>query len=784
MTALSLVAQARLRLQSRADLAPQAGANPTALRCFYQDILPGEGRYCLFLANTKSHVWAESTDEFVEMTEERMDEQGVYFGTAAFKSIANRKQTNVLSLKALRLDIDAGAKKHERDPGGTYPTQSDALVALGEFTQATGLVPSYVVSSGEGLHVYYGLDVALPPDAWTPLATALEALAAAQRLRVDTSVTADTARILRPIGTLHGNGQRVSVIERSGRVYTASELRAKLPATPLAPTRTFDNVGINDELSLEFDGPPASAFEVARHCGALREVAVAKGDVPEPHWRAMLGLVKHTVEGIDAAHEWSRGYDGYDPGETERKFDNWTTGPTTCAEFARHSTACASCEFSGKVKSPIMLGQMTAAGEVKPTRALLQQNLPDWRVTADGQKVKPHNTVTNVKTLATLSGWRIRYNVMTKRTEITAPGIRVQRDDYDNAALAHFGDVAIRAGMSRDGLAELVDAAGGDDPYHPAQEWTMATPWDRQSRLQAFHETLELLDPNAAPLRDKLMDAWALQAIGALEEPDGIAAQGVLVLAGPQDVNKTRWVSALCPIPGAIRTGLHINPLDKDSVLQSTGSWISEAGELDSTTRRSDVSALKAFFTRREDVVRPAYARRDNVYRRRTAFVGTVNGSGFLVDDTGNRRYWTIAVRYCHLLPPEVMQQVWAEYRARYIAGERWHLDAGTKAELNASNVDHTAIDPLRERILTQLNWTTVAWETIDPDNWRAFPQVQWMTATDICCLIGIDHPTRNEATRVGAIVSELNRVSGQGISRRSNGAKLLAVPTARGTRG
>lgn len=457
------------------------------------------------------------------------------------------------------------------------------------------------------------------------------------------------------------------------------------------------------------------------------------------------------------------------------------------------------------IKSPIVLGRVR--GVTQAVRALaagrlprktLESELPDWRwritnrVGPDGSAVQertaPLGTVANIAVLARLLGWVIRYNVMTKRVELLKPGLLATRDDHDNAALTHFADTCTRHGLPRENIGELVDAAAGDNPYHPVRDWIEATPWDGVSRMVEFHNTLVLADPGKAWLRAQLMDAFMLQGVGAIWEPDGIAAQGVLTLNGDQDANKTRWVANLCSLPGAVRTGLHIDPLNKDSVLRATGCWIAEAGELDSTTRRSDVSALKAFFTSDEDILRPAYARRENVYRRRTVFVGTVNGTGFLVDDTGNRRYWVIAVTRCNLLPAETMQQVWAEYLARYKAGERWHLSPEAKAALNASNVDHTAVDPLRERIATRFDWASVDWPSVDPDNWRAFPAVSWMTATDVCMAIGIDKPTRAESTRVGAIVRDMqrakDRVSAQGIppllDRRSNGAKLLAVPTKR----
>lgn len=330
------------------------------LEQFYGDILPDQGHYCLFLADNKTHLWADTLGELAEMTVAQGDRLGVYFGTAAYKTTANRTQANVLSLKALRLDIDAGEKKHARNPDGAYPSQRDARNALAGFIRDVGFKPSYVVSSGEGLHVYYCLAEAVDPATWHALATGLGQLALDRSLLVDPTVTTDTARILRPIGTLHGNGKVVSVIGRTGVVFGIQDFRDLLPAKPVArPSASYD-ASINDELNLGYDGPPSSAFKITQHCGALREVATSKGDVQEPLWRAMLGLVKRTVEGIDVAHEWSSGYDGYDAHETERKFDAWTAGPTTCGEFAKHSEACRACQYAGKIKSPINLGLLTA----------------------------------------------------------------------------------------------------------------------------------------------------------------------------------------------------------------------------------------------------------------------------------------------------------------------------------------------------------------------------------------------------------------------------------------
>lgn len=328
------------------------------LQEFYGDILPAEGCYCLTLLPSGEHVWASSLDELTEITDSRINRQGLYFGTAAYQSFANRKQSNVLALKALRLDIDAGPEKlAKHGESAVYATQRDALAASLEFFRATALTPTYVVSSGAGLHIYYCLTQTLEPGEWLPLAKALSALGAKHGLKIDPSVTEDTARILRVPGAPHPNGKRVEVLRRLGVFHNPEELRARLGV--MAAPRKYD-MSVNSDLDLSYQGPPSSATKIAQHCGALREVAQSGGDVQEPFWRAMIGVVKRTVEGLDIAQEWSSGYDGYDADEVERKFHAWATGPTTCQEFSKHTSACQSCPHRGKIKSPISLGLMTA----------------------------------------------------------------------------------------------------------------------------------------------------------------------------------------------------------------------------------------------------------------------------------------------------------------------------------------------------------------------------------------------------------------------------------------
>lgn len=324
-------------------------------KSFYEAVLPARGQFCLVLLPEGKHIWVNSAATLGRLADRFQDRDKVYIGTAAFETRNNRTQANVLALRSLRLDIDAGEKKFARDPRQAYPTQREALAALVAFTRLTKLAPSYILSSGEGLHVYYCLDQDLPPEEWNPLASALKAKCAEHELRVDSSVTCDSARILRPIGGLHSGDRRVSILRETGVVHSVDALTSLLGAVK---QRRYD-LSVNDDFKSTAEAPPSSAHKIALHCQALSEVVEAGGDVPEPFWRAMLGLVKHTVEADPLAHEWSQGYSGYKAHATQAKLDAWSTGPSTCAEFSKHTDACDTCPHQGKVKSPIALGRLT-----------------------------------------------------------------------------------------------------------------------------------------------------------------------------------------------------------------------------------------------------------------------------------------------------------------------------------------------------------------------------------------------------------------------------------------
>jgi hypothetical protein len=206
------------------------------LKEFYERVLPAEGRFVLY--QNKRNDFFNTLDELVAATERRIKSQGLYFATANYggkfkvddqgRKIPVRTQDNVLTLKAFRFDIDAGAEKFAKHPKDAYPTQREALTALVAWIKTSDLMPTLIVSSGEGLHVYWCLDQPADPISWHSVAVKLNAVGRSGGMRVDGGCTADTARVLRPVGTPHKNGKLVAVLKDTGKLWDFREFADKV----------------------------------------------------------------------------------------------------------------------------------------------------------------------------------------------------------------------------------------------------------------------------------------------------------------------------------------------------------------------------------------------------------------------------------------------------------------------------------------------------------------------------------------------------------------------------
>ena len=317
------------------------------------------------------------------------------------------------------------------------------------------------------------------------------------------------------------------------------------------------------------------------------------------------------------------------------------------------------------------------------------------------------STVENLQHMLGEYGATVRYNEMSKTEEITLPGRFFSRDNEANAAIAEVTSICRRNSMPVTDLLGYITLLGERNRYHPVCEWVLSKPWDGASRLQALYDTLAVEERHEAH-RDAVVRRWLISAICAAFSTNALHAfHGVLVLQGTQEAGKTSWALALVKeaVQSAIAGGQAISPSNKDSVLDACKHWICELGELNAITSKVDINEIKNFVTKTSDSMRQAFAKKHSDFKRRTVFIATVNDSKFLVDTTGNRRWWTVPVlgiTYQHTID---MQQLWAEVHELWAAGEQWHLTKDESAELNRINCAHEVDRPMEELLNTYFDF-------------------------------------------------------------------------------
>jgi predicted P-loop ATPase len=199
----------------------------------------------------------------------------------------------------------------------------------------------------------------------------------------------------------------------------------------------------------------------------------------------------------------------------------------------------------------------------------------------------------------------------------------------------------------------------GATPYHPVLDWINSKEWDKKDRFEELFNTLNLQNENKE-LAKVYLWKWSLAGCRAILTQHGFVSENVLILKGDQAAGKTQWLTKLAPL-GFVKTGLQLNPANKDSVLEATSVWIAELGEFDGTTTKSATAILKAFLSKRVDNIRKPYGIAEELIPRKTLFCGSVNTESFLVDDTGNRRYWVLEVGEINHTHKIDMQQYWAQ---------------------------------------------------------------------------------------------------------------------------
>jgi len=357
---------------------------------FLQRVLPTKGFYAAIVINPdgRRQGFFSSVEELAKVIT-ALDQRGnnTYFAISTFLEKGKRKQENVCATKVIAFDVDCGIDK-------PFPTWKEGLVALGKFVQQLGLPKPMVVHSGNGLHVYWVLAEELEPDRWKPLAEAMKTAAKVKGFKIDPTVPADSARVLRPVGTTNPkSGTKVKLL------IDAPPIPVEQMAACLAPYVSAKPVvhpsPLAQALQVQQDFPPANATVVAAKCQQINWGVNNQSEVQEPFWYALLGVAAYCKNPEATAIAWSEQYPRFDADETLRKMAQWkqaTTGPTTCRKFEElRPGGCKGCKFKDKIGTPTRLGvQYLEVAPASNVPKFVDTSIPlpkPFKRTSDGIKI-------------------------------------------------------------------------------------------------------------------------------------------------------------------------------------------------------------------------------------------------------------------------------------------------------------------------------------------------------------------------------------------------------------
>lgn len=330
---------------------------------FLERVLPSTGQYaiCVIGKGPVKHGWYTDRSKMAQVATALSNQgENVYYAVASFDEQKHRRHENVYKLKSLFLDIDCG-------DGKPYADWKQGLLALQKFLISSGMPRPMVVSSGRGLHVYWVLTSELSRAEWQPLADGLKALTVAHGFHVDPAVTADSARVLRPIGTRNPkNDGEVKVlidgpaVDPTAIAHSLSLINTSTQLQTYQPQTTALSITQAALSGTKREYDPSNSIAIASKCKQIKWGVDNPDKVEEPFWYAMMGVAGFCEDPEGTASRWSQGYPGYDSASTVDKMRQWVsraTGPSTCARFKTlRDTGCDGCPFASKITSPAQLG--------------------------------------------------------------------------------------------------------------------------------------------------------------------------------------------------------------------------------------------------------------------------------------------------------------------------------------------------------------------------------------------------------------------------------------------
>jgi hypothetical protein len=382
------------------------------------------------------HYWTDNLSGWVEANINWLHQRNaagahIYYSTGAFAPTrgpltvsSGRSKGNACAQRSLFLDIDAKEQ--------LIPTVDACAHGLKNFLKASGLPTPTIINTGNGLHAYWVCDDIIEMDTWEVMSAVLFNAAAHFGLKCDSSVTGDSARILRLPGFANAKTTPAPVVEvlhNAGTHILESLGEALTPYIALDTVKTARNSNRSAKAA-HTASQSGSLFAGIDLAGAMGEAGAALGSTmttaggysgvqsfdtfkertengtgchiihwatrPENHpkvgyalWHGVMSIAARTDKAEEAV-TWAGGeHENFSVRESLYKGLHFE-GPRTCATLRTDATAsdcppnlCSGCRYNNiRIGSPLMLAdpQFKPPADPAPAaaaRAVLNERMLD-----------------------------------------------------------------------------------------------------------------------------------------------------------------------------------------------------------------------------------------------------------------------------------------------------------------------------------------------------------------------------------------------------------------------
>ena len=344
-----------------------------------------------------------------------------------------------------------------------------------------------------------------------------------------------------------------------------------------------------------------------------------------------------------------------------------------------------------------------AASAAEMTGEYISKKQPKWYLDLETSKEgNPTDCIFNAEIIAGSDPafvGSIRYNTFLRIVEcISLPWEKSEKwrpwSDDDESAFCSWCQ-ALHVPIRNTSAGQGVMLASKKNKVNPVVDYLESLKWDGVDRLSTW--LIKYCNAKDSRYIRAIGRKWAIGLALRAYEP-GAKIDHVLIAEGPQGCGKSTMAEIW-----ALRREWFTADLGKigtkDAMIGLQGKLVVEIAEL-AALRRSDAEGVKAFLTKTFDTYRPPYGRRPVDFPRCNGWFGSNNQTEWGTDETGNRRFWSVAVDEIDTAGlRRDIHQLWAQSIAAYKAGESVYLEGELIDEAKQEQADRMVVDPWQERI-------------------------------------------------------------------------------------